>query len=97
MRCALPVDEAVGDFGDTADAAIGGQVADKGTLDIVQRGNLASFGRGFEASQDGFFELTNAFAGDAEELTNLLEGFAAVKQAKTARDDLSLTFLVDHT
>jgi hypothetical protein len=80
---------------DTADAAVFGEVADNEAFYVVDGWDFAFFGCDFEADEDCFFELTNAFTGDTEKLADLFERFFAIKKTKTTRDDFALAVLVD--
>ena len=62
---------------------------------VVDGWDFAFFGCDFEADEDCFFELTNAFTGDTEKLADLFERFFAIKKTKTTRDDFALAVLVD--
>ncbi|MNR34307.1 hypothetical protein D3C85_1520700 [compost metagenome] len=58
--------------------------------------NLVVFSRNFKADKNCLFELTDAFAGNAEKFTDLFESFFAVVEAKATSDDFTFTFLVDN-
>ena len=80
---------------DFCDTAVFGEVAHYHALNVVYGRNFAIFCSDFEANKNGFFELTNAFAGNTEEFTDLFERFFTVKKPKATSNDFSFTLLVD--
>ena len=64
------------------------------SIDVVDGRDFTFIRCDFETNEDSFFELTNTFASNTKEFTNLLQGLFAVKKAKASCNNLAFTLLV---
>lgn len=88
--------EFFGNVGHAGDTTGLGEVADEELFSDLEFGDGTFFGIDGEADDDGFFELTNAFAGDVEHFANLFEGFALTLETETAGNNFLFATLLDN-
>ena len=88
-------EEALGEASGAGEATEFGEIADDEFFGGREFGDLAVLSGNAEADEDGFFELTDAFASDVEIATDLFEGFLGTVEPKATRDNFAFALLLD--